>query len=244
MIQAILFDMGGTLIEFNPDQLPWLEWERAGVRAVGAFLGQRHTFSLDLFARTVMDALPQRWQQAAQGRRNLTLQDLLDEACQVCGIAPSADEMEQAIAHYIAPLDRRVYAYPDAGETLRSLRRMGIVLALVSNTMWPGQYHQSELQRFGLLPHLDYLIFSGDVGLWKPQTAIYELALARLNVSAGEALFVGDMPEHDLVGAHAVGMRTVFKRSPAFALNGFKPDVEIGSLHELIAVVNRLNGLE
>ena len=34
------------------------------------------------------------------------------------------------------------------------------------------------------------------------------MALARSGLAAGDVLFVGDSPEHDIIGAHAVGMRT------------------------------------
>lgn len=240
MIKAALFDLGGTLLDFNPENYAWLEWERIGVQAVCAFLSSRgHPIDPDAFAGHFMGALTPRWIRATEGKQNLRLGDLLAESSAACGTALSEDEIQQAVALYIAPLDARVVMYDDARETLQALADRGLRIGLISNTMWPGDYHRRELERFGLLSYFDDTLFSGDVGLWKPQPAAYGLALERLGVSAEDAFFVGDLPQHDLLGAQAVGMRTVFKRNKSFELAGVQPDAEITHLIELTELINR-----
>lgn len=236
--QAALFDLGGTLLDFNPEKYPWLEWERIGVQKAHDYLRSRgYEMSLDAFAGYFMGQLAQRWEMAVEGRQNLQLGDFLHESCRVCGADPLNDEIQEALGYYIAPLDARVVMYDDAVETLARLRDRGFKIALVSNTMWPGVYHRGELERFGLMSYFDCALFSGDSGLWKPQPEIYHLALAQLGVSAENAFFVGDTPQHDLIGARAVGMYTVFRRNKVFPLDGFRPDAEIDRLSELIEIV-------
>jgi HAD superfamily hydrolase (TIGR01509 family) len=240
MVQAVLFDMGGTLLDFNPDHLPWLEWERAGLRRAYNYLaGWGYALPEETFVTRFMESLPERWERAAQGGDNLRLGDVMREACAVCGAAPAGDEIEGAIAQYIAVLDARVVMFEDTLDTLRALRARGLKLGLVSNTMWPGAYHRRELDRFGVTPYLEHAVFSSDVGVWKPQPGIYHLSLEALGVPAGEAVFVGDMPEHDIVGAQGVGMRAVYKQNRSFVPDGVHPDAVIAHLGELIEIVER-----
>ena len=238
MLQAALLDLGGTLLDFNPEGHPWMEWERAGLEGAYAYLSS-HGYALDqdAFIAHVVNTLPRRWDLATRGKQNLTLDGLLQEACVAAGMSVPAADIQAAMAHYIAPLDRRVRIYDDTLETIRTLKARGLKLGLVSNSMWPGDEHRKEMRRFGLLDYFDDTIFSGDVALWKPQPELYRLALDRLGVPAQHAFFVGDTPEHDLVGAQAVGMKTVYKRNNSFDLNGIRPDAEITHLAELLTLI-------
>ena len=240
MIRAIVFDLGGTLLDFNPHHRPWLEWERTGLENALAFLSSRgYALSPEAFVGTFAGALPERWEQATQGLGNLRLGDMLLEACLASDAAPTAEEIEAAVAHYIAPLDERVVAYDDTLDTLRALRERGLKVGLVSNTMWPSEYHLRELDRYGLRPYLHHVVFSSDVGLWKPQPGIYRLSLDALGIPAEEAAFVGDMPEHDIVGAQGVGMRAIYKRNDEFVPDGVRPDAVIQHLSELLPLIDR-----
>ena len=240
MIQAALFDLGGTLLEFNPRRLPWLEWERIGLANVHTFLTARgHTLDLDHLGPLFASTLPGRWELAAQGIKNLRLGDILRESCAACGVILDETELDEAVAQYIAPVDREVQIYDDAIETVKSLRERGLKIGLISNTMWPGEYHRREMARFGLLPYFDHTLFSADVGLWKPQPEIYHLALEALDVSAEHAFFVGDIPQHDIAGAQAAGIKAVFKRNDSFSLDGVKPDAQIAHLSDLLELVEQ-----
>jgi putative hydrolase of the HAD superfamily len=234
LIRAVIFDMGGTLLDFNPEHLPWLSWERTGLESAHAYLVARgYALPVESLIAHFIDALPERWQRATQGEENLKLGDKLRGACVACGVTPAPQDVKGAIARYIAPLDAQVMPFDDTLSTLETLCERGLRIGLVSNTMWPGEYHRQELDRFGLVPYLDHTVFSADVGIWKPQPGIYGLSLGALNVSAAEAVFVGDMPEHDIVGAQAAGMRGIYKRSASGIPDGVRPDATITHLAEL-----------
>jgi HAD superfamily hydrolase (TIGR01509 family) len=51
-------------------------------------------------------------------------------------------------------------------------------------------------------------VFSARVGLVKPEPAIFELALRRFGLAAGDAIFVDDHPAN-IVAARAIGLRSV-----------------------------------
>ncbi|GAA3434525.1 HAD-IA family hydrolase [Kutzneria kofuensis] len=78
-------------------------------------------------------------------------------------------------------------------------REAGIRTALLSNADGPGEP----------IPWLDrlfqVLVFSGDVGVAKPDAAIYRLAVERLGLEPGECVFVDDLAVN-VRGAVAAGL--------------------------------------
>ena len=80
---------------------------------------------------------------------------------------------------------------------------------------------------------------SDEVGWRKPKPVIFETALRRLGVSAGEALFVGDRADIDVVGAQGVGMAAAWiNRDAAELPPGLQPpEFEIRDLNELRAIL-------
>jgi putative hydrolase of the HAD superfamily len=91
---------------------------------------------------------------------------------------------------------------------LDTLRERGLKLGLVSNAFDPpGLLHQ-DLEQLGVADRLDVALFSSEVGRRKPDPAIFEQALAALDVAPARALFVGDTLATDVAGAKALGMHT------------------------------------
>jgi epoxide hydrolase-like predicted phosphatase len=93
-------------------------------------------------------------------------------------------------------------------EALLTTRREGFKTALLSNSWGMAGYPQ---ERFGEL--FDVVVISGEVGLRKPDPAIYELTVRRLNVPAARCVFVDDHPGH-LPPAQEAGMTAVLHVSP------------------------------
>lgn len=91
-------------------------------------------------------------------------------------------------------------------EALNRLRRAGLQLGVVSNS--DGRVEEA-LSAAGLRGCFDVVIDSALVGVEKPDPAIFRAALDALRVSPGQALYVGDLYEIDVVGANAAGMPAV-----------------------------------
>ena len=57
------------------------------------------------------------------------------------------------------------------------------------------------------------ILVSEAVGLRKPDAAIFNAALKSLNVQPHEAVFIGDNPNADVLGAQAAGLKGIWKRN-------------------------------
>jgi HAD superfamily hydrolase (TIGR01549 family) len=127
----------------------------------------------------------------------------------------------------------RLTLYEDAPHTLEALRPR-YKLGLVTNG--PSRTQRPKIEQFRLIEYLDLLVVSEEVGVAKPDPAIFRIALEQLGVEAHEALFVGDSPEFDLRGAAAAGLPFVWMnpRGETLPADAPRPIAEIGRLAELV----------
>jgi epoxide hydrolase-like predicted phosphatase len=100
---------------------------------------------------------------------------------------------------------------PDAAmiDGVRAARRAGVRTGMLSNSWGRDRYDVAALEEL-----FDAWVISGEVGLRKPDPAIYELAAERLGLSPGACVFVDDLPGN-LKPARALGMATVLHRGDA-----------------------------
>jgi putative hydrolase of the HAD superfamily len=100
----------------------------------------------------------------------------------------------------------RFRAYPEVPAVLVRLRAAGARLAVVSN--WDISLHD-VLERTQLRALVDVVVISAELGVAKPDPAIFRAALQRLGATASDAIHVGDSVEHDVAGARAAGLEAV-----------------------------------
>jgi epoxide hydrolase-like predicted phosphatase len=94
-------------------------------------------------------------------------------------------------------------------EFVAAAKATGYRTGLLSNSWGTDVYPRHRFD--GLF---DEVVISGEVGLRKPDPAIFELMTEKLAVPASESVFVDDHPGH-LQAALEHGMTTVLHRSPA-----------------------------
>jgi putative hydrolase of the HAD superfamily len=118
---------------------------------------------------------------------------------------------------------------------LEALESAGIPFGIVTNG--PTQQHL-KIDQLGLRSRTHCLFISAEFGCNKPDPAIFRAAASCLGVPCEQILFVGDNPEADICGAHAVGMTTAWRSWgitwPA-TIPHIQPDYVIGSLGELLS---------
>jgi len=124
----------------------------------------------------------------------------LDDSVPLALIHQAADERKARFDYTLNNID------PDVLTMLSTLQERGLRLALVSNasTAEVAAWPDSPLAEF-----FDAAMFSCHCGVAKPEAGIYQQALAALNVTATESLYIGDGGSNEHVGASEVGLHTV-----------------------------------
>ena len=242
MIQTVVFDLGGTLIEYAGSYTKWPDLETPGFQAAYALLsknGHRLT-TFEQFRDAGFSLLPQLWQAAIRHEKNLRVTDLLASMLKATGVqSVNRADLERAAALYGEAIQAQAQLVDTAVSTVQQVKAAGFKIGLVSNTMFPGGLHQADLARFGLISYFDALVFSADVFKWKPNAAPFLQVLAELDAEPATAVYIGDDPASDTVGAMAAGMRSIyFQANSRFAKpDGIEPDAEIQHLRELMPVL-------
>lgn len=141
---------------------------------------------------------------------------------------------ERLLIDYRAGFPSACLLFPDALQTLSSLRAAGLKLGLITNGS--VQMQTSKLRCLGLASSFDTVLISDAEDLSKPDTQIFHCAVERLGVKPGQAAFVGDNPEVDVAGARAAGMLAVWRRDPKRS-GTIDTDVVIEELADLLALL-------
>jgi putative hydrolase of the HAD superfamily len=240
VIEAVLFDLGGTLIEWTWDDALYVEGHRAGLEAIGRSelptteaLTQRFRERSEPLLASYRDTLEE-----------IEYQGLVREVFAELGVHLHDAELgrfleaEHAAWHPASQLGTTTHAL------LESLRRRGLKLAVVSNTADPPELLHRDLDRVGIAERVDFAVFSSEVGFHKPHPAIFRRALQALGVAPARALFVGDSLYSDVKGAKDLGIATV----QALWFNadedpdGGDPDFQAFTQMDVLNIVRRLNG--
>jgi len=100
---------------------------------------------------------------------------------------------------------------PGIADWLADAARCGLRLAVASSS--PQAWVRGLLGSAGVLAAFDCLACGDEVGPPKPDPAVYQLALRRLGVPAGQAMAVEDSP-HGVAAARAAGLRCVAIPNP------------------------------
>jgi YjjG family noncanonical pyrimidine nucleotidase len=127
--------------------------------------------------------------------------------------------------------------YPGAREVLEELSPSGTT-ALVTNGL--GEVQRARIERLGLEPYFDVIVISGEEGVAKPGTAIFDLAFDRMGEPERESsLMIGDSLSSDMAGGVAYGIDTCwFNRDGRSAAPDELPITHtITDLHQLLEVV-------
>lgn len=99
--------------------------------------------------------------------------------------------------------------YDDVAPVLTDLQKRGFIVGAISNS------HRSLdafAEHFSLRNIITVSVSGYEHGYMKPHRSIFEAALERANVTAKDAMMVGDSMAHDIEGAVSAGWRAVLLR--------------------------------
>lgn len=154
-------------------------------------------------------------------------------ALEACGVMDDA-VLERAEREWERHERASLRLFPDAVPTLDALTRRGVRIGMVTNGS--GSVQRDKLVATGILDRFDPLVISSEVGVKKPDPAIFEIALAAAEVAPSDAWFVGDNLWHDVPGALGAGIRAIRldRHGEGLPEHGPRPDAVVTSLAELV----------
>mgnify|MGYP006206951509 CR=1 FL=1 len=203
-LRAVLFDMYGTLAGFDPPR-EYIQSQAAGkfgldVTKEGIDAGYHLA---DEFMTSQNASKPVRTMNANE-------QWAFFARFEQLVLQGAGHELDLALAGEIwaevRTQEYRIALFPDVIDGLAQIRATGLTVGVISN-MNAGS--ERLLEDMGLTGHVDFAVTSGETGVEKPDRRIFEAALVKAGVEAGEAMVVGDQLESDIFGAENAGMRPV-----------------------------------
>ena len=219
-IGACVFDAYGTLFDVH-----------SAVARGGSVLGERAQAVSDLWRqkqleytwlRSLMDAHVDFWQVTG---------DSLDYALAAHGI------QDRALRDGLMELYLSLDAYPDVATCLKDLRTGGKATAILSNG--EPRMLEAAVRSAGLTELLDEVLSVESVGIYKPDSRVYQLAVDRLSVAAERICFVSTNP-WDASGAANFGFKVAWLDRFAKQPDRLPGDISatITSLAELPALLD------
>jgi HAD superfamily hydrolase (TIGR01549 family) len=125
--------------------------------------------------------------------------------------------------------------YDDVAGVMEELQKRGLLLGLISNS------HRSLdafREHFSLGNFITVSVSGAEHGWMKPHRSIFDRALERANVTAAEAMMVGDSFKHDIEGALNAGWRAVLLKRSGEVPCALPPDLPvIKTLPELLPLL-------
>ena len=222
--ETVLFDLDHTLFDSETSM-------------AAAYENTMHSIGIEdpwplhpVFDRinTALWAAVERHEIGPEEVRFARFEQLIDE------LAIDADPTTMA-ERFVAELGAKGDLYPGVVETLDALAPL-VTMAMITNGI--GQVQRARIERLGLEPFLDAVVISGEVGVAKPGTAIFDLVFAELgHPDRSTTLMVGDSLSSDMRGGSNYGIATCW-----YNPNGQTLPEHVSVTHE-IADLSELPGL-
>jgi putative hydrolase of the HAD superfamily len=123
---------------------------------------------------------------------------------------------------------------PYVRPVLEELRAAGVRLGIVSNAAYSPQSMRDQLHFLGLFDFFEATIYSSEVGVRKPNAAIYSEALRLTAAEPARTLFIGDRVREDVHGPRECGIAAVMTHE--FRQEKPWPGLEVETLPDLSAL--------
>ena len=191
-VEAVLFDWGGTLT-------PWhaVDFEEESLALAAAVLDADQSAAEAL--RKAGEAV---WARARDHHTSATIADIFLEA----GLTHD----ESLLTAYREFWEPHSLTDPDVLPLFSRLKVDGIRVGVLSNTIWPRDWHEAYFRRDGVLDLLDGAVYTSEVPWTKPAPEAFTAAMESVGATdPSRCVFVGDRLFDDIWGASNVGMRTI-----------------------------------
>ncbi len=231
--KTILFDLGGTLVEYYKTSDFHAILDEA-LLDIQQFLFEKLAITFDEV--TVGKRADEENRESGDNRVR-PLETRLAVIFQLGELTDEHAFMMNLCKRFLKPILEKSHVFDDTIPALEELKNLGFKLGIVSNTPWgsPGILWREELGRIGIAKNVNPIVFDRDAGWRKPAGQIFQHAMDIIKAQPKECLYVGDDPRWDIAGPRAVGMDAVLlDRS---GTQNPKGALALKNLHELVRLV-------
>ena len=221
---TLLFDLDHTLIDGHASEAAAFDYtlRRAGSEVPSYYLAPYTVINAALWA--------------AVERGEITPNDVRSERFAQLIAATDLQADPQAMGDdFVHGMGANGDLYPGTRETLDSLAQAATV-ALVTNGI--GEVQRARIARLDLDRFFDAIVISGEVGVAKPGSEIFDLTFEKLgDPDKAKTLMVGDSLSSDMAGGIAYGIGTCWYAAHATGSTDMPLDHTIITLDELLPIV-------
>jgi glucose-1-phosphatase len=192
--KMLYFDLGNVLLSFSHEQMY-------------RQMAEAMEISPDILQRAFLSQGPAADLIVQYETGQLTTDEFNEAVHRLIDRRPDLQRFAKAVSDIFAPM-------PETWKIVEHLAGAGHPMAILSNTN-PAHWEWVTDGRFPLVAEIGepespfaWAILSYEAGAMKPDRAIYQTAIARAGVPAGDIFFVDDRPEN-VEGARAVGIDAV-----------------------------------
>lgn len=239
-VRAVLFDFGHTLVDFARTEEALRDAYGAIRDRLAGWVEDRAPPDVDELVERIAGAVDDMVGRSYAERRLEELDQvaLFTEAFAAIGYSLPPELIREVVELDHESFSNSLTAPASTIATLETLRGMGLRLGLVSNLSLFPHKMRADLETLGLAALLDGAVFSSEVGFRKPDPRIFLAALRTIGGEPATTVFVGDRLNDDVVGAQALGMRTILTREFRAEEPGeIAPDAVVDTLSEVPNVI-------
>ena len=234
-IRAVTFDLWNTLLTSTPGavEIRSRSWREVIVER-GLDIGD------DLLHGT-LSMLPTRFDEEWRAGRQYGPTEALADCFTAFGDRLASEDRDAlAAAFEAASYELKVAPVADAADVLSAVAATGVAVGIISDTtLAVGRHLRTYLDQHRILQHVTFAAFSDEIGVYKPDPAIFRVALDGLGIDDPTTVaHVGDLMRTDVAGARAMGMVTVrFRGVVDDPEDGAEADHVIDRLADLLRVL-------
>jgi len=208
MIEGVTFDWWNTVARTTEDQDRWLRERRIERLMKAARALPSAEVLLSAYDRQTI-SLQESWNRNVDPRPEDQIRTFLEFAGLDGADAGLAGIVGEAFGG--ALLEIPPMLFPHVSEAFGALGDDGLAVGMVSNTgrTW-GRYLRQVQDALGIGKFFDVRVFSDEVGVRKPDRAIFLTALNDLGLPPERVVHVGDDVDADVAGAKSAGMRAIW----------------------------------
>ena len=220
MLQAVLFDLDGTLLDRLSSLRVYLH-------------GQVERFAKDLRALPLGEYMERVIELDAHGHADKG--ELFRRIERDFALSPGTGQ--SLLDDFLTYFPHICVPFPKAHQTLTILRQQGLKMGLITNGALDSQ--QPKIDGLGIARYFDTILISEAEGVAKPDAEIFRRATDNLSVAPDQAVMIGDNSEADIRGAKSCGMKAIWKRDEYWEAPEVV-DAVIDDLDELPSTIHNL----